>query len=174
MNAQLTKFSNGCVDGFSQKVVRQHAAYLAGSTDASRRHGGGRVYFEDDESDVYAKLCLGAYRSTVGLPAIARRVRKLELFADKVIVRVSPDELIVGSQRFSRLGFPQEIGQELGTLGYGQNSGHIVHDYAALIENGIAGLMSKIRGRQSSGLSEDGRTTLDAFSNCEPGIKGWR
>jgi hypothetical protein len=112
-------------DAYLPAVIRQHAAYLTGSADALRRHGGGRVYFEDDEFGVYAHACLAAYRTTVGMPAISRRVRILELFAAQAIVRLSPDERIVGSQRFCRLGFPPEIGQELGALGYGQSSGHI-------------------------------------------------
>lgn len=163
MNAPLKTSSNSGVADFSGKAIRQHAAYLTASVDALRRHGGGRVYFEDDEFDVYAHACLEAYRATVGMPTISRRVRILELFAEQALVRLSPDERIVGSQRFCRLGFPPEIGQELGALGYGQSSGHIVHDYAALMEQGIGRLMRNVVERPSAGLPADGRAVLDAY-----------
>jgi len=147
---------------FSPEIKRLYDAYVINSTEAAARHGR-TIYFVDDELTAFAEARLLAYQETVGLPAILRRTRMMELFAEKAIVRCDAGDIFAGSQKFCSFGFPPEINDELYELGYAHNPGHIVHNYAALLDNGIAGLVDKITVRLKDELIEEEALNLNSF-----------
>jgi len=73
-----------------------------------------------------------------GEPVILRRTQVLERFAPIASVEISPDDYFLGSQKFCAFCFPNEINAELQTLGYAKNIGHIIYDYAGLVQEGVA------------------------------------
>ena len=113
--------------------------------------GPGHRHFTDvDEAAARNQAYLTAYRATTGEPTINRRARALEEFAESALIRLEPDDLLAGSQKFCVFGFPEAVGKELTALGYAGNAGHIVHDYAALLRDGIAGLLTRLCARQET------------------------
>lgn len=118
------------------------------------RELGQRVYRE--EADVRARdaALLRAYRIAPGDPAIVRRARALAEFAEAMPIRVHPEDLLVGHQTFNG-----PVPAELRELGYAATTGHIVHDYASLLERGaghLRGLAAAARiatGEQATNLA---------------------
>ncbi len=141
-------------------------ARLAGRQAAAARASGGRVCFDAQERAVYSRAVLRAYRETAGQPAILRRVRALECFAADAQIAMGPDDLLAGSQAFCSFDFAPEVRDEIVRLGYAKNPGHIVHDYAALLEYGVDGLVSRIRARRETAHDAEARTALDAFERA--------
>ena len=110
---------------------------------------------------------LAAYRQTQRQPAILRRVRALELFAQTAIIAAQGDDLLLGSQRFLELGGPRrpEVRQELGRLDWSMDIGHIIHDYRGLLSEGIGGRIGRIRQRQDAAAG-DAKLTLECFARA--------
>ena len=106
---------------------------------------GTRLYTDPEQAAVLGNLLRGSYRDTFGQPAILRRAAALEAFAAQMPVAVAPYELLVGSQMFNPPSVAREYPAEaLAQLGYASTTGHIVHNYAALVEKGINGLRHEI------------------------------
>jgi pyruvate-formate lyase len=147
---------------FSPEIKRLYDAYIINSAKATAKHGRS-IYFADDELTAFADARLLAYQETVGQPAILRRTRMMELFAEKAIIRCEAGDIFAGSQKFCSFGFTPEVNDKLYELGYAHNPGHIVHNYAALLENGITGLIEKISARINDELTEDETINLKSF-----------
>jgi formate C-acetyltransferase len=143
-----------------------HADFLRRHAEAVRRHPGAGLYFADDEVEAFSRSRLTAWRETAGQTAMARRARMMERFAEEALVRVAADDLLVGSQKFCSRGFPGEIAAELKQLGCHHNIGHIIHDYAGLLEHGVGGFLERIRRRQTATLTAGQGETLDAFARA--------
>lgn len=151
----------------SPRVERLQAAYRQRTAAAARLHPGSRVLFDDAELAAFTQARLTAYRETVGQPAVLRRVRALEVFAEQALISVAPDDLLLGSQCFCALGYgPGTANRELTELGYAQNPGHIVHDYAGLLAAGVDGLLESINERRRGDCSPEQAVTLDAFARA--------
>jgi len=93
---------------------------------------------------------------------VLRRARALQEAAQSLPVRLAPHDLLAGHQTFTppsaAPGFPRE---ELAACGHATSTGHIVHDYEALVRLGIRGLRSKLQ-RQTPHTHEQ-RDALEAF-----------
>ncbi len=151
---------------FSGRLWRLHGEFKRCHADAARRHAGNRIYFSDDEAEAFGRSRLTAWRESIGQPVILRRARMMERFAEDALIRMDADDLVAGSQKFCAMGFPQDIATELDQLGCDRNIGHIIHDYASLLEQGIGGLLETIRRRRESVSSETETITLDAFARA--------
>lgn len=151
---------------FSDRVERLRVAYIERSAAAAQRHAGTRLFYDDAELAEFADARVAAYRETVGQPVTLRRARMLELFAERALIACEPDDLLAGSQKFCSFGFPPEAGKALGELGYAHNPGHIIHDYAALLEHGIGGLLAGIAARRAVTVAPAESATLDAFARA--------
>ncbi len=150
---------------FSPRLLRLHESFTRLYEDSIARHGG-KIYYDDDEWNAFCRSRVAAWRETVGQPAILRRARMLECFAEDAVIRVAPDDLLVGSQKFCAFKLPKEIQEELQQLGYGHNIGHIIHDYATLLSTGVRGLIERVQNRQETAASGDERTTIEGFERA--------
>jgi pyruvate-formate lyase len=124
-------------------------------------YGGARIYWEDGEYAAYTAALIAAYEETAGQGAILRRARALERFAAEAVVDCPPGWLIAGSQRFCGRG--GEAGARLAALGWASNCGHIVHDYAVLLDQGVGGLRLAVASRRRDGGDA---ATLAAFDRA--------
>lgn len=148
----------------SERLMRLHARFQAQYAAAT---GPERRWFVDPaEVAVRDQACLTAYRATRGEPAICRRARLLEEFAESARIVLEPDDLLAGSQKFCAFGFPDAIGRELNELGYACNAGHIVHDYARLLRLGIGGLLEQLESRRQMAMTADERLNVEAFGRA--------
>jgi formate C-acetyltransferase len=133
---------------------------------------GTRLYAEPDEAALEGRILLGAYHDTVGQPPILRRAAALQAFATQWPVKVEPFELLVGRQTFNPPTVAREHPAEaLAQLGYAATTGHIVHDYEALLVKGVGGLRRELSaGRKRVQSAEEALTAvaferaLEAFS----------
>ena len=148
-----------CLSGRLKTLIQR---YHTKHAEARARHGNSSLFYDDDERQTHAQAIIQAYEETVGQPAIVRRARALELFADSALVHLDPEDIFAGSQRFCGLGFPKEINETFQQLGYANNAGHIIHDYAGLVQVGIDGLAARIAARQSLALTADEAAMLEA------------
>ncbi|MBT3290863.1 MAG: hypothetical protein HN380_26190 [Victivallales bacterium] len=106
---------------------------------------GGRLLAVPEEADAWCDAALAAYRETAGQPACLRRARALAEFAEHGLVRILPDELVLGSQAFNPANRAcPEKGRELAELGYANTGGHIVHNYRTLLIHGVSGLRARL------------------------------
>ncbi len=137
--------------------------YLTDSAEARKKHGD-RLYFDDDELNVYGRAVLRAYQETQGLPFILRRARALEYFASEALIQLSPEDLIAGSQRFCAFRFPPLLQESIFNLGYAHNAGHLISDYGTLVKIGLGGLNDRVIARLTQPLTEEGTVMLKA---CE-------
>lgn len=150
---------------FSPRISRLRTRLDRSHAEALSRFGG-RRFFDAHELSVYSRAILRAYRETQGQPAILRRVRALECFAEDAWIDVDPDDLLAGSQKFSSGGLDPEIRDEICSLGYAGNAGHIVHDYAALLDAGVDGLIVRIRASRGTDPENAAGIVLDAFERA--------
>ncbi len=149
----------------SPRIARLRARLERRHADAIKRLGA-RLCFDVEERTDYSHAVLRAYRETAGQPAILRRVRALECFAEDAHIALEPDDLLAGSQMFCSFDFAPEVRAEILALGYAKNPGHIVHDYAALLDAGVDGLIGRIRARRETARDAAAQTTLDAFERA--------
>lgn len=148
----------------SDRLMRLHARFQAQYAAAT---GPGRRCFVDPEEVAARDLAyLTAYRATRGEPAISRRARLLEQFAESARIGLTPDDLLAGSQKFCAFSFPEAVGRELNELGYANNAGHIVHDYARLLRLGVGGLLGQLDRRRQTATTADEQRNLDAFGRA--------
>lgn len=128
---------------------------------------GTRLYAEPEEAAVFGRLLLQSYQGSFGQPSILRRAAALETFAAQFPVQVAPYELFVGRQTFnppwSARDFPAEA---LGQLGYAGTTGHIVHDYAALLHKGINGLKRELAQARQRATSAEQALAVLAFERA--------
>ena len=164
LNASVSTLArSGTPRLLSPRLGRLLDAWRARQSEAERLHPGSRVLFDDAEAAVFTQARLAAYRETAGQPAILRRVRVLECFAEQAVITVQPDDWILGSQCFCPLGYSSAGARELAEAGYAQNPGHIIHDYAGLLTAGVDGLRGRIADRQRQSLTPEEAMTLAAF-----------
>ncbi|MBU0609539.1 MAG: pyruvate formate lyase family protein, partial [Armatimonadetes bacterium] len=123
-----------------------------------------KARIDSDPADIaaFGQALLRSYRTTAGQPAILRRAQALQEVAQSLPVRVAPHDLLAGHQTFTppgaAPGFPRE---ELSALGYATSTGHIVHDYEALVRLGVGGLRRKLHAQTPQ--SGEQRDTAQAF-----------
>ena len=137
-----------------------------------RRYAGsaGRLLAVPEEAEAWCDAALAAYRRTEGQPACLRRARVLAEFAERALVRIGPDERIVGSQAFNPAPrLCPDKARALAGLGFVGTSGHIVHDYAPLLDRGVEGLRDRLAAAASQhperGTEHEAfRLALEAFS----------
>lgn len=126
--------------------------------EARYRQLGRRLFAEDEDCRAYGQAILRAYRTTVGQPAPLRRARVLTEFASTFPVAPDPEDLLAGRQTFCPPHLaPDYPAEELRALGWADNGGHVVHDYAAMLRAGLGGL------RRQCGALAGGEEALAAF-----------
>lgn len=148
----------------SPRLTRLQEDFIRRQRAAAARSGS-RLYYLAEEREAFSRAVLRAYRETAGQPAILRRARVLERFAEEAVITLSPDDLLAGSQKFCAFGFAPEDEAEIAALGYARNAGHIVHDYAALTRWGVAGLAARLQARQAAATAAE-RVTLTGFARA--------
>ncbi len=127
---------------------------------------GRRLYWEEVPARARDEAILAAYRATDGKPAILRRARALTEIAGNLPVEVQPGDMLVGHQTFNRPGFPAEVAAELRSLGYAHTTGHIVHDYAALLRWGISGLRREVARAAAHAATPEQNVNLAGFDEA--------
>ncbi len=119
---------------------------------------------DSDSADIaaFGEAVLRSYQATAGQPAVLRRARALQEVAQSLPVRIAPHDLLAGHQTFTppgaAPGFPRD---ELSALGYATSTGHIVHDYEALVRLGVGGLRRKLQTQTPQ--SDEQRDAAQAF-----------
>ncbi len=155
--------SDNKLSSFSPVVRKLYDAYIENSRATTLIHGGS-IYYEDDELVAFSDARLQAYSETIGQPAIIRRCYMMELFAQNAIIKCNADDLIYGSQKFCAFRFTPEVNEQLYAAGYAHNAGHIVYNYATLLNNGINGLTDRIKARINTATTDDEIMNLNAFT----------
>lgn len=128
---------------------------------------GTRLYAEPEEAELAGRILLGAYHDTVGQPVVLRRAAALQAFSANYPVQVEPFELLVGRQTFNPPSAAREHPSEaLAQLGYAATTGHIVHDYEALLLKGINGLRRELLVARRGVQSAEAALTAIAFERA--------
>lgn len=128
---------------------------------------GSRLYTVPEDAARFGQAALRAYRHSFGQPPLLRRAAALEAFATEFAVRVAPHELLVGRQTFTPPHMAREYPQEaLAALGYATTTGHIVHDYGALLRRGIGGLRRELAEARRHASSAEQATAAVAFERA--------
>jgi formate C-acetyltransferase len=117
-----------------------------------------RIILDANEQENFMETASRVYSRTQHLPEILRRAEFLKEFAAAVPVNIPPDELIVGSQRFSR---PAWTGKKFVMRG---NHGHICVDYGRVLTLGIGALCCKIAQMPESDNKKAFMQSLEAFA----------
>lgn len=122
-----------------------------------------------EEQRAAAEIARETYRCTSAPKEVLRRAEFLEAFAERMPVRIDPDELIVGSMLFSFFRPPRPGDLPADAPWFEGNGGHVVTDYGRMLRLGICGLRNEIAGMpeenelQCRNKTAFGRA-LDAFS----------
>jgi formate C-acetyltransferase len=125
---------------------------------------GGRLYVEPEEAATVAAALERAWQETAGQPVIVRRARGLTEFAATAPLCLHPDDLLVGRQTFNPVwAAGGDWRERLTAVGYAATTGHIVHDYAALLQAGIGGLQEQVFAAAGRGQREDQALCAQAF-----------
>ena len=126
---------------------------------------GRRIFWEEEETAARNTALLAAYRETVGFTPIRRRAHALASCAARLPVRMTTEDLLVGSQASNGpLREQSDIQAELTALGYATTTGHIVHDYRGLLMHGVAGYRHALF--QACPTDDGERDTLVAFGEA--------
>jgi len=124
-----------------------------------------RVIFDADEQKNFAEIAYRVYSRNQHLPEILRRAEFLQEFGEHAPVNILPDELIVGSQRFTRPDWAAYLSEEeLSVFCPHNNHGHICVDYGKVLELGVNGLREEIAKMPDSDNKKAFAQSLEAFS----------
>lgn len=114
-------------------------------------------------AQAFGEALLRSYRASVGEPSVRRRALALQEVAESLPIHLAPHDLLAGHQTFTPPGvapaFPRE---ELAGCGYATSTGHIVHDYEALVRLGVGGLRRALQ--EHAPRTNEQRTVLAAFA----------
>ena len=147
---------------FSSRVKLLHERFLYRYAEL-----GTRLYADPEQAALLGNILREAYRDSFGQPVILRRAAALEAFAAQMPVQVAPYELLVGSQMFNPPSIARDYPAEaLSQLGYAGTTGHIVHDYAALVEKGISALKREIDAARHRAASPEEAVNSIAFERA--------
>jgi len=131
------------------RVLRLQAAFAVRYAELGRR-----VYTEDTAVQARDAAILTAYQATIGEPAILRRAQILTEFARGIPISLQPDDLLVGHQTFNCPPWESlEMQEALAELGYSATTGHIIHDYASLLQRGVDGLRIAIARQRGADIT---------------------
>lgn len=137
---------------------------------ARHRELGKRLFTEPAEARACAEALLRGYERSVGQPPVLRRAEALREFAVSIPITLDLDALLVGSQAFNPpFGYAPEAQRRLGELGYAATTGHIVHDYGALLAGGVGGLRARLdevtaQTAKQGSFQQAAGLALEAFS----------
>lgn len=132
-----------------------------------------RLLTNPAQAEAWLDAALAAYRATPGQPPGLRRARILAEFAHRSRL-AGNGGLLAGSLAFNpapRL-FPEEA-RELGELGYAATSGHIVHDYRRLLENGVGGLREEVAASAARATTPAEEEATEAFALALDAFAHW-
>ena len=117
-----------------------------------------------EEQRAAAEIAREVYARTTEPVEVLRRAEFLEAFAERMPVRVEPDELIVGSQLFNFFREPRPEGLPADAPWFEGNGGHVVVDYGRVVNVGVCGLRSEVNGMPER--SEQQRQNKEAFGRA--------
>ncbi len=143
----------------SERIVRLRERF---ARDYAER--GARIYTQDEPMAALAEAIRAAYRATFGEPTVVRRARVLTEFADRAVIGPHADDYLLGLQTCN-CPWPFMSAEERAELGYDCTTGHIVHDYRALLECGTRGLREQIAAAREEADTE-AATNLEAFDEA--------
>lgn len=99
----------------------------------------------ENEARAYAMAVYNAGLKSQGKSFLAKKVTLLEEFAANFPVNIEDDELIVGSQGFCPCNIRAFIAEEeIVKCDITGNAGHVIVDYARVLECGINGVLEDI------------------------------
>ncbi len=123
-----------------------------------------RVIHRESEQRFYAET-IGAVMVEKKLPPVLQYAEFLYKFAEKFPIEPDNDELIAGSQRFTRPELRKYLTEdELTQIGPFGNIGHICVDYGRFLCRGVQGLRSDISAMPPGNNKEAFYRALEAFS----------
>ena len=97
-----------------------------------------------EEQRAAAEIARDVYTSTNEPVEALRRAEFLEAFAERMPLRIEPDEPIVGSQLFNFFREPRPEGLPADALWFEGNGGHVVVDYGRVANLGVCGLRDEV------------------------------
>ena len=128
---------------------------------------GTRLYVETDDAAALGRVILQAYHDTVGQPTVLRRAHVLEVFAQRFPVEAAQYELLLGRQTFNPpWSYRDHPAAAIAELGYAGSTGHIVHDYAALVRKGVGGLQREVSTARRRADTPEAAVTAVAFERA--------
>ena len=124
-----------------------------------------RVILDTNEQQNFVETSYRIYSKNQHLSEILRRAEFLEEFAAHAPVNTYPDELIVGSQRFTRPDWAEYLSkEELSVFNPHRNHGHICVDYGKVLRLGVNGLRDKIAQMSDGNNKKAFAQSLEAFA----------
>ena len=106
---------------------------------------------DPDEGAALARLVAREYGRSAGAPEVERKASFLAAFAGEMPIRLRPDELILGSQRFMAPPWEAILGAAtVQAMQWRGNLGHIVVDYGRVLHRGLAGLGREIAAMRTT------------------------
>jgi formate C-acetyltransferase len=131
--------------------------------DAAKQNG--RQLLNKGEQQFYASCRYAAAVACNNDPEIIRRADMLERFAREYPIKLHPLEPIAGSQRFRSPAMMKYYTEaQLTGLPINGNIGHIVVNYALLLQYGIDGMAEQIRGIMPQSINREAMLrALEAF-----------
>ncbi|MEI8248596.1 MAG: pyruvate formate lyase family protein [Lentisphaerota bacterium] len=145
------------------KLTARVELLLQEMRDAAKQNG--RQLLNRSEQQFYASCRYAAAVACSNEPEIIRRADMLERFAREYPIKLHPLEPIAGSQRFrspAMMNYYTEA--QLTGLPINGNIGHIVVNYALLLEYGIDGMAERIRNMMVTGVNREAMLrALEAF-----------
>jgi len=124
-----------------------------------------RIILDENEQQNFMEIAYRAYSNNQNLPEILRRAVFLQEFASHIPINILSDELIVGSQRFTRPNWAGYLSKEkLSEFRAHNNHGHICIDYGKVLRLGISGLRNEIAKMPESDNKKSFVQSLEAFA----------
>jgi len=117
-----------------------------------------------DEQCAAAAIARDVYARTDEPVEAVRRAEFLEAFAERMPIRIEPDELIVGSMLFGVFREPRPADLPADAPWFEGNGGHVVTDYGRVLRLGVCGLRSEIADMPEG--TEQQRRNKQAFGRA--------